>query len=260
MLDERCTTVVVVPTYEERETLPLLVEQFVQLGRDDLGLLVVDDNSPDGTGAVADALAAEHPGWIDVLHRPGKQGLGRSYVAGISRALAGGAEIVIQMDADLSHPVGTVPDMIELVRRTDVDVVIGSRYVPGGAIAADWPLSRRLLSRWANRYVDAVLRLGVADATAGFKAWRASALLELDLAAVRSNGYAFQVEMNHRAVRLGMRVAEVPITFIERVGGASKMSLAVQWESALVPWKLRRTAGSRVHGREARRPVDAGRP
>jgi dolichol-phosphate mannosyltransferase len=230
---------VVVPTYNERENLPTLVDLLAGLRIPELRVLVVDDNSPDGTGEVADKLAVEGPLPVGVLHRTAKDGLGRAYVAGMSRALAEGADIVIQMDADLSHPCAVIPHMIETLRTTDAAVVLGSRYVPGGAVAGNWPWHRKALSAWANFYVNTILRLGVKDATAGFKAWHAATLRAIDVESVHSNGYAFQVEMNYRTVRHGMRIAEVPIRFEERLEGVSKMSLAVQIESALLPWKLR---------------------
>jgi dolichol-phosphate mannosyltransferase len=236
-------TVVVVPTYNERENLPILVEQIMNLARSgalsDVHVLVVDDNSPDGTGDVADKLAAEFPGAVAVLHRTGKEGLGRAYVAGMTRALDEGADVVVQMDADLSHPVAVLPILLETLRSGAADVAIGSRYVPGGSTASTWPWHRKALSVWANLYVNAILRLHVRDATAGFKAWRASALRAIDLPSVRSDGYSFQVELLHRTVRQGLTVREVPIRFEERVTGASKMSLRVQLESAAMPWKLR---------------------
>jgi len=235
--DPRVT--VVVPTYNERENLPVLVDKLLELGVPDLHVLVVDDNSPDGTGELADDLAARHQDTISVLHRVEKDGLGRAYVAGITRALDDGADVVIQMDADLSHPTSVVPQMLQRLTDTDAGVVLGSRYVPGGSTAAEWKWYRKALSAWANFYVNAILRLGVKDATAGFKAWRAETLRAIDVASVRSNGYSFQVEMNHRTVRKGFRIAEVPIRFEERTAGASKMSLRVQLESALMPWKLR---------------------
>jgi dolichol-phosphate mannosyltransferase len=159
-------------------------------------------------------------------------------VAGMTRALDEGADIVVQMDGDLSHPCEAIPAMIHELTANDVPVVLGSRYVPGGATASNWPWHRKALSAWANFYVNAILRLGVKDATAGFKAWHASTLRAIDVASVQSNGYAFQVEMNYRAVRRGLQIAEVPIRFEERNDGVSKMSLGVQLESALVPWKL----------------------
>jgi dolichol-phosphate mannosyltransferase len=230
---------VVVPTYNERENLPVLVGRLMDLGLRGLRVLVVDDSSPDGTGDVADKLAAEFPEAVGVLHRTEKDGLGRAYVAGMTRALAEGADVVVQMDGDLSHPVCVVPVMVETLRSTDADVVLGSRYVPGGSTATDWPWHRKALSGWANFYVNAILRLGVKDATAGFKAWRAPALRAIALGSVRSDGYSFQVELLHRALRHGLRIVEVPIRFEERVHGASKMSPRVQVESALMPWRLR---------------------
>ncbi|SDX03502.1 dolichol-phosphate mannosyltransferase [Arthrobacter sp. cf158] len=230
---------VVVPTYNERENLPVLVARIHALGIQNLSVLVVDDNSPDGTGAVADQLAAESMGAVSVLHRKEKDGLGRAYVAGMARALAENSDIVIQMDADLSHPVSAIPTMLDLIRTSGAALVIGSRYVAGGSTASDWPWHRKALSAWANFYVGAVLNLKVKDATAGFKAWRADALVRIDVATVRSDGYSFQVEMNYRAARQGLKIAEVPIHFEERVEGASKMNLREQLESALTPWKLR---------------------
>ncbi|MFF9013820.1 polyprenol monophosphomannose synthase [Streptomyces sp. NPDC014870] len=232
-------TVVVVPTYNERDNLPVLAGLLADLPVPNLHLLVVDDNSPDGTGEVADKLVADAPESIGVLHRTTKDGLGRAYLAGMTRALDEGADIVLQMDADLSHPASAIPALLDTLRTRNADVVIGSRYVPGGSTAAEWHWSRRALSAWANAYVNAILRLRLKDATAGFKAWRADTLRALDLPSVRSNGYAFQVEMNYRAARRGFTLAEVPIRFEERDHGTSKMSLAVQLESALLPWRLR---------------------
>lgn len=239
--------VVVTPTYNERENLPLLADQLAALEVENLALLVVDDNSPDGTGEVADKLVADSPERVAVLHRTEKDGLGRAYVAGIGRALADGADIVVQMDADLSHPASVIPEMLRLLQTTDAGVVIGSRYVTGGSAAGEWAWHRRLLSAWANAYVNTILRLRVKDATAGFKAWRADTLRTIDVSTVHSNGYAFQVEMNFRTVRAGIKIIETPIRFEERNEGSSKMTLAVQLESALMPWRLlfarrRRTA------------------
>lgn len=230
---------VVVPTYNEKDNLPTLVDQLLALPLDGLRILVVDDNSPDGTGEVADKMAAETPEQVGVVHRTVKDGLGRAYITGMARALEDGADIVVQMDADLSHPSSVIPQMIETLRTTDAGVVLGSRYVAGGKVAAEWPWHRRALSAWANFYVNAILRLHVRDATAGFKAWHAATLRAIDLETIRSNGYSFQVEMNYRTVRAGLTIAEVPITFSERAEGVSKMSLKVQLESALTPWRLR---------------------
>ncbi|MFD0273919.1 polyprenol monophosphomannose synthase [Kitasatospora sp. NPDC127111] len=240
MVEASPKVVVVVPTYNERENLPVLAGLLAGLGLPGLHLLVVDDNSPDGTGDVADKLALESPGTVGVLHRTEKDGLGRAYVAGMTRALEEGADVVIQMDADLSHPASVIPLMLETLLAGDTAVVLGSRYVPGGSTAEEWPWHRKALSAWANLYVNTILGLGVRDATAGFKAWRAETLRAIDLPSVHSNGYSFQVELNHRVVQRGLTIREVPIRFEERVKGASKMSLAVQVESALAPWKLLR--------------------
>lgn len=229
---------VVVPTYNERDNLPKIVELLAALKIPNMHVLVVDDNSPDGTGEVADKLAIEAPIQVGVLHRTAKDGLGRAYVAGMTRALNEGADIVIQMDADLSHPTTAIRPMVEVLTTTDAAVVLGSRYVTGGTVASNWPWHRKALSAWANFYVNTILRLRVKDATAGYKAWRASTLRAIDVESVQSNGYAFQVEMNHRTVRRGLKIAEVPIRFEERTEGVSKMSLGIQMESALVPWKL----------------------
>nr|WP_235747182.1 polyprenol monophosphomannose synthase [Nocardia coffeae] len=229
---------VVVPTYDERDNLPVAVERLTSLPVSDLHILVVDDNSPDGTGELADKLAAELPDVVGVLHRTEKDGLGRAYIAGITRALDEGAEIVIQMDADLSHPAEVIPAMLEKLETSGAGVVLGSRYVPGGSTAEEWKWYRKALSAWANFYVNLILRLGVKDGTAGFKAWQADTLRAIDVASIRSNGYSFQVEMNYRTIKKGITIAEVPIRFEERTKGASKMSLKVQLESAAMPWKL----------------------
>lgn len=229
---------VVVPTYNERDNLPKIVDLLAGLNFPNLQVLVVDDNSPDGTGEVADKLAVEGPIPVSVLHRTAKDGLGRAYIAGMTKALTDGADIVIQMDADLSHPTTAISGMVEKLTTTDAAVVLGSRYVPGGATASEWPWHRKALSTWANFYVNTILRLKVKDATAGFKAWKAATLRAINVDSVQSNGYAFQVEMNYRVVQRGMTIAEYPIRFEERSEGVSKMSLGVQMESALVPWKL----------------------
>ena len=238
---------VVVPTYNERDNLPVLAGLLADLPVPDLHLLVVDDDSPDGTGAVADELAAASPDTVGVLHRSTKDGLGRAYVAGMTRALDEGADVVVQMDADLSHPAAVIPAMIDALLTKNAAAVLGSRYVAGGSTAADWPWHRKALSAWANFYVNAILRLHVKDATAGFKAWRAETLRAIDLPSIHSNGYSFQVEMNYRTVKRGLTILELPITFEERTQGASKMSLGVQLESALTPWRLRfgRTGSTR---------------
>jgi dolichol-phosphate mannosyltransferase len=231
--------VVVVPTYNEAPNLPLLVGELLSLPLPKLRVLVADDNSPDGTGEIADKLAGEHDGRILAVHRPGKEGLGRAYVDGMSRALDAGADFVVQMDADLSHPTEYVPQLLGTMLATGADLVIGSRYVSGGQLAEDWPLYRKLLSSWANFYVERLLGLRVRDMTAGFKIWRAESLREIGLERIRSNGYSFQVEMHYLAQRHRFRTVEIPIHFNDRQQGESKMSLQVKLESAVMPFQLR---------------------
>ena len=199
-------------------------------------ILVVDDGSPDGTGAVAEALASEHPGRIDVLHRTGVRGLGRSYVDGLQKAIATpGVDLICQMDADLSHSPEYLPSLV--AAGTRYDVVIGSRYVQGVSVV-NWPLHRIFLSAFANRYIKMVTRLSPADCTSGFRCWRREALARLPLASMVSDGYAFLVEMLYEASRHGCTIGEVPIIFIERRQGESKVSSAVLLESLVTPWRL----------------------
>jgi dolichol-phosphate mannosyltransferase len=231
---------VVLPTYNEAANLPLMVQELFGLSLTNLRIVVVDDNSPDGTGLIADGLAQRYGAHrLSVLHRTEKEGLGRAYVAGMSHALGQGAEFVVQMDSDLSHPPEYVPQMLGTMRSTQAAVVIGSRYVSGGSLSEDWAWHRRLLSWWANFYVQALLRMRVRDVTAGFKIWHRSALEAIGLDAVYSSGYSFQVEMNFRTMKRGLKIVEIPICFAERRSGASKMTIGVQLESALLPFRLR---------------------
>jgi dolichol-phosphate mannosyltransferase len=225
--------VVVVPTYNERENLPILAAGI--LAHPNFRLLVVDDGSPDGTGAIADELVRQHPGRVDVLHRTGPRGLGLSYIDGLRRALESGAELIFQMDADLSHNPEYLPALAAAADH--YDVVIGSRYLYGVSVV-NWPLHRIFLSAIANRYVRAVTRISVSDCTSGFRCWRREALARLPLNAMVSNGYAFIVEMLFEASRRGCRIGEVPIIFIERKQGQSKVSGRVLAESLIVPWRL----------------------
>ncbi len=234
---------IVLPTYNEAANLPVIVEALFSLPLTGLRILVADDNSPDGTGAIADELVEKYgTDRMGVVHRPGKQGLGRAYVDGMTRALDAGAEFVVQMDSDLSHAPEYLPQMLGTLLATDADVVIGSRYVCGASLAREWAWHRKALSSFANMYVRVLLHLGVRDVTAGFKLWRSSALTAIDVASVRSNGYSFQVEMNYRSVQHGLKIVEVPIHFADRREGESKMSLKVQLESAMMPLSLRRRA------------------
>ncbi|MFI0741569.1 polyprenol monophosphomannose synthase [Streptomyces sp. NPDC021100] len=250
----RTVTTVVMPTYNEAENLPMMAEALMALPLEGLRLLVVDDDSPDGTGKVADQLAEKYhePGRrrVSVLHRTTKEGLGRAYAAGMARAVEDGAAYVLQMDADGSHPVGKVAEMLGVALSTGADVVVGSRYVPGGTLSAAWGAHRRLLSRWANAYAGTILGTRLRDITGGFNLWSAAALRSLDLDTVDSAGYSFQVEAKYRALRAGFTVVEVPIHFEDRTAGESKMSLAVQLESVAMPWRLRakevRSSGGRA--------------
>jgi len=234
---------VVLPTYNEAANLPVIVAELFGLPLSGLHILVADDNSPDGTGAVADELAEKYGAdRMTVLHRPCKQGLGRAYVDGMMHAIEAGAEFVVQMDSDLSHSPQYLPQMLGTLLASDADVVIGSRYVVGASLAREWSWRRKALSSFANYYVRVLLRLGVRDVTAGFKLWRTSALTAIDVASVRSNGYSFQVEMNYRTVHHLLKIVELPIHFSDRREGESKMSVKVQLESALMPLSLRRRA------------------
>jgi dolichol-phosphate mannosyltransferase len=231
---------VVLPTYNEAANLPVVIARLFELPLPGLCIIVADDNSPDGTGEIADKLAAEYGAdRMLVMHRPGKEGLGRAYVDGMTRAALEGAEFVAQMDSDLSHDPMYLPQMLGSLLSADADVVIGSRYVVGAGVAREWSWRRKALSAWANTYVRALLRLGIRDVTAGFKLWRASALSDIDVTNIRSNGYSFQVEMNYRAVRRDLKIIELPIHFADRCEGQSKMNLRVQLESALMPLVLR---------------------
>lgn len=225
---------VVVPTYNERDNLPELARGV--LAHQGFRMLVVDDGSPDGTGAVADALADANPGRVEVLHRTGARGLGRSYVDGLQRALGSGADLIFQMDADLSHN----PEYLPALAAAAVhhDVVIGSRYLHGVSVV-NWPLHRIFLSAFANRYIRAVTGLSASDCTSGYRCWRRDALAKIPLDRVVSDGYAFLVEMLFRAARSGCRIGEVPIIFVERRVGQSKVSTGVLVESLITPWRLR---------------------
>jgi len=225
---------VVVPTYNERDNLPLLAKGI--LAHDGFRMLVVDDGSPDGTGAVADALAAEYPGRVEVMHRTGVRGLGRSYVDGLQKAVAQeNVDLVCQMDADLSHNPEYLPDLAAATR--DHDVVIGSRYLNGVSVV-NWPLHRIFLSAFANKYIRTVTNLTPRDCTSGFRCWRREALARLPLNGMVSDGYAFLVEMLYEAKKRQYRIGEVPIIFVERRQGQSKVSSAVLLESLITPWRL----------------------
>ena len=222
---------VIVPTYNERENLPKLLDRLLEIPN--LRVLVVDDDSPDGTGVIADDFAAS--GRVSVLHRRGPRGLGRAYLNGITHALHTDADVICQMDADLSHQPEQLRAMLDAVRHADL--VIGSRYIPDGRIV-NWPLRRRLLSAGANAYIRLICSIPARDCTSGFRCWRRERLAALPLDKIDSEGYAFLVELLYLAFSAGSVIAEVPITFIERARGKSKLRLSILAESVIVPWRL----------------------
>ncbi len=224
---------VIVPTYNERDNLPPLVERVLSLPVP-VDLLVVDDNSPDGTGKLADELAAKHP-QLHVLHRAEKNGLGRAYIAGFKWALEHGYEFIMEMDGDFSHNPDDIPKFLAAAK--DADLVLGSRYKDGIRVI-NWPLSRLVLSMGAGVYVRVITGMPFSDPTGGFKCFRRRALESLDLDAVRSNGYSFQIELSHKIWRQGMKVGEVPIIFTDRFQGSSKMSGHIVWEAIWMVWRL----------------------
>lgn len=226
-------TLVIVPTYNERENLPRIVDRLLHLPVP-VEVLVVDDNSPDGTGKLADELAAQHPA-VKVLHRQEKNGLGRAYLAGFAWALERDYEFIMEMDADFSHNPDEIPNFLKAAE--NADLVIGSRYSKGIRVI-NWPLGRLLLSMGAAKYVQTITGMTISDPTGGFKCFRRRALQSIDLKAVRSNGYSFQIEMSHKIWRQGMIIAEVPIIFTDRFLGNSKMSRKIVYEAIWMVWRL----------------------
>ena len=224
---------IVLPTYNEKPNIERVAAGI--LAHDFTRLLVVDDGSPDGTGEIADGIAARSNGRVEVMHRRGKRGLGLAYVDGLRHALTTGADAIVQMDADLSHDPKYLPDL--LARLEQYDLVIGSRYLHGVSVV-NWPLHRIALSAFANRYIRAVTGLTPTDCTSGFRMWRRDALARLPLDGLRANGYAFLTEMLYEAARHGCRIGESPIVFVERLEGYSKVSQSVLMESLLTPWRL----------------------
>jgi dolichol-phosphate mannosyltransferase len=224
---------VLIPTYNERENLPLLLNEI--LCHPGVRVMIIDDQSPDGTGDVAERLATGWPGRVEVVHRTGRRGFGRSLLDGLARAVTRDEALVFQMDADLSHDPKYFPAMAAAAQQADL--VIGSRYLNGVSVV-NWPLRRIMLSAFANRYIRAVTRLTVRDCTSGYRCWRREALARLPLNRIGSEGYSFLVEMLYLAQRAGCRVVESPIIFVERREGVSKMSPSVLWESAITPWRL----------------------
>ncbi|PWH13724.1 MAG: polyprenol monophosphomannose synthase [Anaerolineae bacterium] len=228
---------IVVPTYNEAENLPKLVSALFTLPLENLKVLVVDDNSPDGTGQIADDLAVQHPGRVLVIHRAGKLGLRTAYLEGFRYAIANGAEAVGQMDADFSHDPAKLVEMVAALQ--SADVAFGSRYVPGGSVDREWPLWRKWLSAFGNFYARTILGFPLRDVTTGYRLWRREAILGMPLERIRSNGYVFLVEMAYMAWRLGYRVAQVPIYFADRKFGKSKMSFRIQIEAAFRVWQVK---------------------
>jgi len=226
---------IVTPTYNEKDNLPLLADGVLK--HDGFRLLVVDDASPDGTGAIADRLAHEHPGRIEVMHRSGPRGLGRSYVDGLLHAIKEGrADFICQMDCDLSHGPEYLPALVGA--GATHDLVLGSRYMHGVSVV-NWPLSRIFLIAFTNRYIRFVTGLSPSDCTSGFRCWRREALAQIPIATMVSDGYSFLTEMLYEAKRRGFRIGEVPIVFVERRIGQSKLSSSVLIESLIMPWRLR---------------------
>ena len=223
---------VCLPTYNERENLEPMIEALEAVLREGDRVLVIDDGSPDGTGEIADRLAAEH-GFVDVLHRPRKEGLGRAYIDGFKHVLGTDAELVLEMDCDFSHDPKDVPRLIARAEE-GADLVLGSRYVPGGG-TRNWGLARRVISKGGSLYTALFLRMGVKDPTGGFKCFRRETLERLDLDAITPRGYAFQIETTYRVKQLGLSVVEIPITFADRTAGHSKMSRAVVLEAV---WRV----------------------
>ena len=230
-------TTIILPTYNEAENLPKLVSALFTLPLD-LHLLIVDDNSPDGTGQIADTLAEQHPEKIEVLHRAGKMGLRTAYLEGIKKAIASGAEAIAQMDSDFSHEPARLVDMTRALL-DGADAVLGSRYVPGGSVDENWPLWRKMLSAFGNFYARTILGFQLRDVTTGYRLWRTETLRGMPLERIRSNGYIFLVEMAYMAYCLEYRFAQVPIYFADRRWGKSKMSIKIQLEAAFRVWQVR---------------------
>jgi dolichol-phosphate mannosyltransferase len=229
-------TTIIIPTYNEAKNLPILVEKLFDLPVPDLSILVVDDNSPDGTGSIADDLGVKTGGRVQVMHRAGKLGLGTAYIQGFKQAIRDGADAVGQMDADFSHPPEKIVEMVKTLETCDM--ALGSRYVAGGKLDERWPFWRKALSGFGNFYARTILGLPLRDVTGGFRLWKKETLSAMPLNRIRSNGYVFQVEMAYVANKLGFKFKEIPIYFADRRWGESKMSMKIQIEAALRVWQL----------------------
>lgn len=226
---------VVIPTYNEKNNIERLASRIFGLGISGLGIVVVDDNSPDGTGEILIEMKKSHQN-LDVIHRDKKRGLGTAYIEGFNRALEGGAEYIFEMDADFSHDPEMLPVFLKELEK--FDLVVGSRY-KGGIRIINWPLRRLMLSILANKYIRLVTGMNLTDATSGFKGYRRRVLEAIDLDQVRSNGYSFQIEMKYRAHKKNFSISEVPIVFVDRHSGSSKMSKKIIWEAFFIVWKLK---------------------
>lgn len=231
------TVLVVIPTYNERDNIASLIEEILALG-DRYRVLVVDDSSPDGTATVVADLGQAYHGRISLLSRPTKEGIGRAYIAGFRRALSTDIALIAQMDADHSHQPLDLARLVARADQNDVDLVLASRYIEGGATLG-WPWHRKLISRAGGIYAGAILGVGIRDLTGGFKVWHRNTLEAIELDSIHSDGYCFQIETTYRALRKGFRTDQVPITFIDRVAGKSKLSRRVVLEAAIVVWQLR---------------------
>lgn len=220
----------VIPTYNESENLPKLVHDVLALPLEDIHVLIVDDNSPDGTGEVAEKLRAQYNDRVHCLHRAGKLGLGSAYREGFKKAIEEGADYIGQMDADFSHPIDKIPLMVKELEHADL--VIGSRYVKGGSLDENWPFYRKWLSGFGNAYARVILSLPNRDVTGGFKLWKKETLQAMPMDTIKSNGYVFQVEMNYVASKMGFKIVEIPIYFQERTMGKSKMNMKISMEAA----------------------------
>lgn len=220
----------VIPTYNESENLPKLVHDVLALPLEDIHVLIVDDNSPDGTGDVAEKLRVQYNDRVHCLHRAGKLGLGSAYREGFKKAIEEGADYIGQMDADFSHPIDKIPLMVKELEHADL--VIGSRYVKGGSLDENWPFYRKWLSGFGNAYARVILNLPNRDVTGGFKLWKKETLQAMPMDTIKSNGYVFQVEMNYVASKMGFKIVEIPIYFQERTMGKSKMNMKISMEAA----------------------------
>jgi dolichol-phosphate mannosyltransferase len=243
-------TIVIIPTYNERENLPALVERITRQPVE-VEMLIVDDNSPDGTGQLADEIAARNS-HVHVLHRPEKSGLGRAYCAGFKWALERDYEFIFEMDGDFSHDPDEIPNFLKAAQ--EADLVLGTRY-KNGIRVINWPLRRLMLSMTAAKYVRLVTGMPFSDPTGGYKCFRRRTLQSIDLEAIRSNGYSFQIEMTHKVWRQGLRIAEVPITFLDRFQGNSKMSSKIVHEAFLMVWRLLLQNNLRRSPRPSPRPA-----